>query len=146
MVSKIVSPMVSKMNREVIKRFNETPSNKTFAFTLESFGAGKAVVSMPSDGKWTQEEGVIHGGVLMTIADCASAQAILHDLPEDTRCATCDMSIKNLRPAWPNKEPLRAEAEVVKSGARLVFSEVRVYQGDELVGLCSFTHVLFKKR
>lgn len=133
------------MTEKIVKRFSETPSNKVFAFTLESFAEGRAVVTMPADSKWAQEWGVIQGGVLMTLADCASAQLVLHDLPEGTRCATCDMSIKNLRPAWPNQESLRAEAEVIKGGARLVFTEAKVYQGDELVAVCSFTLILFKK-
>lgn len=128
------------------KKFSDTPVNQTFAFKLESHGEGTATVSMPTDGKWAQEEGVIHGGVLMTVADCASAQAILHELPDDTRCATSDMTIKHFRPAWPNGEPVRATATVMKSGSRLVFSEAKVYQGDQQVAYCTFTHVLFKRK
>ena len=129
-----------------LKRFAGTPVNQTFKFTLESFGDGSATVTMPTDGKWAQEEGVIHGGVLMTVADCASAQAIIHDLPDDTRCATSDMTIKHFRAAWPNGEPLRATATITKRGSRLLFSEAKVFQGEEQVAFCTFTHVLFKRK
>ena len=77
-------------------------------------------------------EGTVHGGMLATLADFASAFCLYgtHDSLTE-RPVTTDMHVRYYR--QPQSGPLLAEATVVHRGRRLLSTECSVVDGNERV-------------
>ena len=72
------------MDREETRAvFERTPLNRTLGMRLVDREPGRAEVELPVDGRFVQEEGVVHGGVLATLADTAAVYAVRPDLPPE---------------------------------------------------------------
>lgn len=97
---------------------------------LGSFEEGRVVLELPFDQKLTNivegSKGTIHGGVTATLVDTASGFALrtTFDDPTDPALTTTDLDINYLRPA---RSDLRVEAEVVRAGSSMGFTDVMVY-------------------
>lgn len=91
---------------------------------------GRAVLSIPHDEKLTNitegSRGTVHGGITATLVDTASGFALrtMFDDPLEPALTTTDLDVSYLRPA---RSDLRAEAEVVRAGDSMGFTEVTVY-------------------
>jgi uncharacterized protein (TIGR00369 family) len=68
--------------------------------------------------------GSVHGGMLATLADVASATALWNAHSEDGIPATTDMQIRYFR--QPRRGPLSAEAEVLHRGRRVLSTECTI--------------------
>lgn len=103
---------------------------------LREFEAGRVVLNLPFDEKLVNivegSKGTIHGGVTATLVDTASGFALrtTFENPVEPALTTTDLDINYLRPA---RSDLRVEAEVVRAGASMGFTDVMVYgfHGDE---------------
>jgi uncharacterized protein (TIGR00369 family) len=84
------------------------PYERTLGMTIESFGNGEAVLTMPFTVKLAQGKGILHGGALTSLADTAAAMAIKTLLPEDTHFATVSLDMRFLAPV--RKGIVRAHA------------------------------------
>lgn len=104
-------------------RSNEFHDRRGFA--VEEAAAGRVVVSMPRSDALTNFSGDLHGGVLASLIDTASALAIraTFDDPWAPGLATTDLSVTYVRPA---RSDVRAEATVVRVGESLAVSDVDV--------------------
>ena len=86
------------------------PFEKTLGMTLQSFGDGQAVLTMPFTVKLAQGKGLLHGGAITSLADTAAAMAIKTLLPEDTHFATVQMTTRFLAPVTSGTVTARARA------------------------------------
>ncbi|HUR13963.1 MAG TPA: PaaI family thioesterase [Mycobacteriales bacterium] len=75
--------------------------------------------------------GSIHGGILATFADVASATALWNSHDRQTIPVTTDMHIRYYR--QPKGGPLTAEVQVVHEGARLLSTECVVRDAQDRV-------------
>jgi uncharacterized protein (TIGR00369 family) len=97
---------------------------------LREFEAGRVVLDLPFDEKLVNivegSKGTIHGGVTATLVDTASGFALrtTFENPVEPALTTTDLDINYLRPA---RSDLRVEAEVVRAGASMGFTDVMVY-------------------
>lgn len=73
------------------------------------------------------EFGFLHGGVLTSLLDTASAMAALTMVDETEHVVTLDLRIDNMRPAIFNK-PLYAQAECFRLTTHIAFVRARCYQ------------------
>jgi uncharacterized protein (TIGR00369 family) len=80
-----------------------------------------------------QHTGVVHAGVMVTLADHSMGAAAQSMAPEGFFVLTAELSIQLLRPA--QGESLLCEARVVKPGRQICFTEADVYalQGERRV-------------
>lgn len=94
-------------------------------FSVDAAEPGRVVVSMPRRDDLTNFSGDVHGGVLASLVDTASALAIRSTFedPWTPGLATTDLSVTYVRPA---RSTVRAEAEVVRVGGSLAVSTVEV--------------------
>lgn len=69
--------------------------------------------------------GVVHGGVVYTLADFAMGGALTSVLEPGERCATLEVKINYLAPAVSGE--IRAEACVVSRTRRVAVMEARVF-------------------
>jgi acyl-CoA thioesterase len=75
--------------------------------------------------------GVVHGGVLFTLADTGMGAALVPMLAEGERCATIEAKINYLRSTRAGR--LECLCEVVHKGKTVAHIEARVMAGDQLV-------------
>ena len=80
--------------------------------------------------------GLVHGGVVYSLADYAMGAALARGLDPGERCATLEIKINYLAPV--SGGTLRAEARVVERTRRIGVLEGRVYDDqDRLVALAT---------
>lgn len=122
------------MDEAVTEAMEEVIENHGFlswlGVELGTFEAGRVVLELPFDEKLTNvvqgSMGNIHGGVTATLVDTASGFALrtTFDDPRKPALTTTDLDINYLRPA---RSDLRVEADVVRAGASMGFTDVMVY-------------------
>ena len=108
------------------------------AFTLRSFlefdirdgPDGAAVGSLDVDDRHLNPNGIVHGGVVFTLADTAMGRATMAVLGDGQICASIEVSVRYLRPIPGGR--LVATASVLRAGRRIVHLECRVtVDGDD---------------
>jgi len=86
------------------------PFEDLLDFTIEHSADGEASLSVPFRVKHANGGGIMHGGVLVSLADTAVAMAIKSVLPEGTHFATTQMEMTFHAPAHAGR--VRAQARV----------------------------------
>lgn len=85
--------------------------------------------------------GVVHGGVIYSLADTAMGGALYSTMSEDERCVTVEMKVAYFQPATDGT--LNCTAEVVHRSKRLGYLESEVKNGDRLLAKASATFSIF---
>ncbi|HXX29890.1 MAG TPA: PaaI family thioesterase [Myxococcaceae bacterium] len=94
---------------------------------LESAAAGTVTAVLPVRPDHLQQDGLVHAGVLATMADhAAGAAAVTGVAPEET-VLSVEFKLNLLRPA--RGPELRVRAEVLRQGRRLCVVESSVFGG-----------------
>lgn len=94
-----------------------------------SMAGGRAVFEAAIRAEHMNPHGVVHGGVVYTLADFAMGGALTSMLEPGERCATLEAKINYLAPARAGI--VRAEAAVVSRGTRVAVMEARVYDDQQ---------------
>jgi uncharacterized protein (TIGR00369 family) len=97
---------------------------------------------MPAREDQLQPDGVLHGGVLATLADTAAVYSILPDLPEGRSITSIDFRLDFLRPARAGDGTVTAAAETLKVGRSVATAEVRLSQAGLLVARGTFVYLV----
>jgi uncharacterized protein (TIGR00369 family) len=113
---------------ELASRLRNSAPGQLFGYELDSIGDGKAVMSLRVMDRHKQIHGVVHGGILASLADTAGAMAAYPMLPKGTRLATVEMSINYLEAV--DRGPIIAEARVLRIGRSLAVAECEVKDAD----------------
>lgn len=106
------------------RRFHFSNTARQFGFRFDDAGPGRAVLKMKVLPKHKQIHGVVHGGVLASIADTAGGLATYLSLPSGSRTATVEMKINFLEPV--SRGTIYAEARVIRLGKYLAVVECDV--------------------
>ncbi|MHB8412457.1 MAG: PaaI family thioesterase [Candidatus Acidiferrales bacterium] len=106
------------------RRFHFSNTARQFGFRLDDAGSGRAVLRMKVLPKHRQIHGVVHGGVLASLADTAGGLATYLALPAGSRTATVEMKINFLEPV--ERGTIFAEARVLRLGKYLAVVECDV--------------------
>jgi uncharacterized protein (TIGR00369 family) len=113
---------------DLASRLKNSAPGRLFGYRLDSIGAGTAVMSMRVSSRHKQIHGVVHGGILASLADTAGAMAAYPGLPKGTRLATVEMKINYLEPV--DRGPIFAQARVLRLGRTLVIAECEIIDAD----------------
>jgi uncharacterized protein (TIGR00369 family) len=116
---------LKKYERALRKRTNETGATSLLGLSLESLEKGRVIFSMRVKPRHKQLHGVVHGGVLATVADTVAAIAAYTTVPKGTNIATVELKINFLEPVPGGK--IRAEARVLRAGRNFVVTECEIY-------------------
>jgi len=106
------------------RRFQFSNTARQFGFRLAGAAPGSAVLKMKVLPRHKQIHGVVHGGVLASIADTAGGLATYLSLPPGSRTATVEMKINFLEPVHGGT--IFAEARVIRLGKYLAVVECDV--------------------
>jgi uncharacterized protein (TIGR00369 family) len=107
---------------ELATRLRNSAPGQLFGYELDSIGEGKAAE------RHKQIHGVVHGGILASLADTAGAMAAYPMLPHGTRLATVEMTINYLEAV--DRGPIIAEARVLRLGRTLAVAECEIQDAD----------------
>lgn len=95
---------------------------------LEDIRAGWARLSIGYREELKQPMGLMHGGVLASLADAAVAAALRDLVEPNERFVTIELKINFLRPVTSGK--VTAEARILKKGKRVAVGEVDLWRED----------------
>jgi acyl-CoA thioesterase len=114
----------------LVHSIKESPFYNLLGLELKSVDSGEVKISVVTDEKHTNPIGLIHGGLIMTMADAAMGNAIRS---LGIKGVTIDCST-----AYPASAPkgteLIATGKVLRAGKTLIFAEALVLAGEKLIG------------
>lgn len=118
-----------KLFAYITNSVSHTPYYNLVKIKLTALGPGKAEFEISPDTQHTNPMGLIHGGVIMSIADAAMGNAIrsLGIKGVTVDCSTSFIASASL------SEPLVARGQVVKAGSKLVFTRAEVLSNGKIV-------------
>ena len=105
---------LKKYEAALRRKTNETGATSLLGLSLESLEKGRVVFTMKVKPRHKQFHGVVHGGVLATVADTVAAIAAYTTVPKGTEIATVEMKI-NFLEAVEHGE-IKADARVLRQG------------------------------
>ena len=122
----MTSEGISEAQRERIARALETvPFGKLLGLKLESIKPGEATLSLEIRDDFMQNNGVVHGGVIASLIDSATAFSIIPLLGKDERITTVELTINYLRPLGSGT--IKATARVLREGGRVIVTSADVF-------------------
>ena len=107
------------------------PIQDFFGFALTSSEPGHCVASTVITDVHLNPNGVVHGGVLFTMADTAMGRATMDLLPPGDICASIEVHVRFLRPV--SSGALRVEIRAIKHGSRIVHLEGHAFDDEQRV-------------
>ena len=119
---------LKKYEEALRRKTNETGATSLLGLNLESLEKGRVVFTMRIKPRHKQIHGVVHGGVLATLADTVAAIAAYTTVPKGTEIATVELKI-NFLEAVPGGK-IRAEGRVLRTGRNFVVTECEIYKED----------------
>ena len=113
--------------------FSRAPFINDLGIVPIEAGDGRVSSRVVLQPRHLQHTGVVHAGVMVTLADHSMGAAAQSMAPEGFFVLTAELSTQLLRPA--QGESLLCEARVLKPGRQICFTEADVYalQGDQRV-------------
>lgn len=112
------SKLTESERKRIEVALSTVPFAKLLGIKLDSVEAGDATLSLQIRDDFRQNAGVVHGGVIASLIDSATAFAILPLLNPNERSTTVDLTISYLRPLTAGS--MVAHAKVLRAGQRLI--------------------------
>ena len=98
-------------------------------FDLEKIEPGRTSGTLIVEEIHKQQKGLVHGGVIATLADIVAGFAAYTLVAEDQNVVTGEIKISYLRAS--KAEKLFAEGEVLKAGGKINFCESSIWAIDD---------------
>ena len=111
--------------QRIRESFDRQGLMRTIGAVLESVGSGTVTITCGFDDRLTQQHGLLHGGVVASLADVACGYAALSVMPADREVLTVEFKIHFLKPAKTDR--VIAVGQVVQSGRTLTVCEGSVF-------------------
>jgi uncharacterized protein (TIGR00369 family) len=131
-------PLEPEKAKNILERISRIPIYSTLEMREVFFSDGFCRMTVPREKAWDGIFESLHGGIMMTAADSASAFAILTRTGPEARMTTTDMGIRFLAPCLSD---LVVEAGVIKFGRTLCPCEVELK--DTAGRLCAVAQVCY---
>lgn len=125
----------AKLFDYITQSIKETAYYQLLGLELQKIGPGYAEIVVKSAAQHSNPLGLIHGGLIMSLADAAMGNAV-RSLGIKGVTADCSVALPG---AAKFGELIVARGEVVKPGRNLIFVKASVFAGAKLVGDCKAT-------
>lgn len=111
--------------------FAQSPFMRDLGVEVDACEPGRVRTSLPVQPRFLQHSGVVHAGVMVTLADHSMGSSAQTLADAGRWMLTVELKSSQLRPAVG--ERLECEAWVLKPGRNLFFTEAEVYarRGDQ---------------
>ena len=117
---------------EIERLFEAAPFIRDLGMELAAIAPGRCETALPLTERHLQQDGVVHAGVLATMADHTAGSAGASMVGADEYVLTAEFKINLLRAA--RGERLHCIGTVLKPGRRLIIAESEVFDGDPRQG------------
>jgi len=104
--------------------FASVPYAKFLGLELGDIQPDEVSIHLNVRTQLKQNQGVVHGGVIASLIDTASAFVVLTHIEPEERVTTTDLTIHYLRPVTEGR--MTATARIVRPGRRLFVLSVEV--------------------
>jgi acyl-CoA thioesterase len=111
---------------------------------IDEAGPGFARGSLAIGEVHRNGTGVVHGGVLFTLADTCMGAALYSSLQPGEICATIEIKIGYFKPVFEGT--LVCNATVLNKGKSVASLEATIHNGDQLVSKASGTFAIFRRK
>jgi uncharacterized protein (TIGR00369 family) len=108
----------------MLRLLDTVPFARLLGIELDEIKPGFAVLSVDIRQELLQNHGVVHGGVIASLADTAAAFAIASILRPEESTTTIDLTIHYLRPITSGTAI--ATAKIVRDGQRVIVLSIEV--------------------
>ena len=105
---------------------------------------GQSRCTLSVEGHHFNSAGIVHGGVLFTLADTAMGAALYPTLGPGEGCATIEIKINYFRPGTAGA--LVCTGQIVNRGRTVANLEACVHAGDVLVAKANGTFSILRRR
>jgi acyl-CoA thioesterase len=110
---------------------DNSPLANLLGFTTVKKGDGLLILEAQVRDDLCNRRGVVHGGVLSALLDCALGGAVVAGLKPEEWCATLQLSVQYIRGGRVG--PLRATGEMTGRGRHAAFARGEIVDGDQKV-------------
>ena len=111
--------------------FPPPPMARLMGFALVHVAPGLAVLECTPDESVYNPIGVVHGGLVSTLADSAAGFAVQSSLEAGVAYTSIDINVTFLRPVTKDTGLIRATGRLTKPGRRVAYATVDVTDGSE---------------
>ena len=122
MILKPENPLFDTRIREMLSR---QAFMNHLGFEITRIEAGIVEGEMAFMPHLFQQFGILHGGVVLTVADIVAGFAVYTLVPENKDVVTAEIKVSCLRPGRGDR--IRAVGKVLKPGKSLTFAEAEVF-------------------
>jgi uncharacterized protein (TIGR00369 family) len=105
------------------------PIASVFGYRVSEVELGRVVFECDPDESSYNPIGVVHGGLVCTLADTVAACAVHSTLAAGVAYTSIDINVSYTRPVTRDSGTLRAVGTVVKPGRRVAFSRADITDG-----------------
>jgi uncharacterized protein (TIGR00369 family) len=126
----------------VARTFARSPIHRLLGFELQERDSTGAVLRLPLQHDFLQEEGLVQGGVIAALADATAVQVLLPELAPERSLTSIEFKLNFLRPARLAGGALVARAELVRRGRSIALCKVLVEQAGQAIATGLFTYLL----
>ncbi len=134
-----------RYHRPRVRDLLDIPFNRHLGMQTVERSAERVILSLPPQDWFLQEGGVIHGGIITSLADTAAVYLIYPELPADRLMTSIEFKVNFLRPARVGDGDLTATASAVKIGKQVAVCSVDVHQRGAAVATGLFTYLIFSR-
>jgi acyl-CoA thioesterase len=127
--SRFVSPRVRvivRFDRTALGIYTAVAFREQLGIEIEERGDGRAKLLFRAKDEHLNDGGIVHGGAIATLADCAMGSALASTLGEDEQPVTVEAKINYLEPG--ERGTIVAVATVRRKGKRFTVLEAEVTQ------------------
>jgi len=136
--------MPDALSRDVRERFNQAPFVRDLGIELLEIAPGRARAALTLTDRLRQQDGYAHAGVVATLADHTGGASGWTCVGPEHTVLSAEFKLQLLRPAIGPR--LVCEAQVLKPGRTLIFSEASVFEEDgKLVAKLTMTMAVVKR-
>jgi len=120
------------------------PFGELIGLNFSQLEKGYSRCTLPVTDRLHNPNGVLHGGVIYTLADTGMAGALHTELAEDESCATVEVSIVYL--AAVTSGTITCDTRLVQKGKRIAILQSEVANDGRLVAKALGTYSVIKIR
>jgi uncharacterized protein (TIGR00369 family) len=131
---------------ERIEAFDTVPVHRYLGLRMISGSPEVVIVEMDVTSDQTQETGVVHGGLLSSLADASAANLFHPYVPDHLTTTSIEFKMNFLRPVLADQGTLVAHATVLRQGRKVAIAEVEITQATKMVAKGLFTFLFVDKR
>ncbi|HYG80315.1 MAG TPA: PaaI family thioesterase [Pyrinomonadaceae bacterium] len=123
--------------RRIREAFEEIPFARLLGMELGDLRRGAATLHVEAREELKRNRGILHGGVVASLADTAAAFAVLTLAEPGQASTTIDLTVHYLRPLSAGRAT--AHARVVRAGRRVTVISVDVFDENQALAATALT-------